>query len=145
MAALCQSAFAACKCKDSSQLCGSQNDLGIYYACSGKDTLTLECPAGSGFLFDKDTTGCVPFTDARWSCINPLKTLTVNAPKKCTSEFPIAAGANNFWVCKDQIGILTSCVASTPFFYGGAEQLGCYNFTDWVKATGCSINTSFYF
>ncbi|KAL5283606.1 hypothetical protein ACFFRR_006081 [Megaselia abdita] len=145
LTALCQTALSACICSDSSQLCGSKTDLSTFYTCNGKDTVTLSCPDGSGFLFDSQTTGCVDYSDARWSCLNPLKTLSVTKPKTCTSTYPIAAGANNFWVCVDNVATLTPCVAATPLFYSDGNQLGCYNFADWVNASGCGINTAYYF
>lgn len=145
MAALCQTALSACICSDPSQLCGSKADFSTYYYCIGKTTVTLQCDAGSGFLFNSATTGCVPYSDSRWSCLNPLKTLTATAPKSCTSTYPIAASATNFWVCTNSGPSLTPCVDATPLFYAGADQLGCYAFADWVNASGCNINTAYYF
>lgn len=145
LAGLCQSALSACICNDSTQLCGSKSDFGTYYYCDGKNTVSLKCENGSGFLFDTQTTGCVPYTDPRWACLNPLKTLSATSPTKCTSEYPIAAGANHFWVCVSNVGILTPCIDETPFFYSGFEQLGCFSFDSWLSASGCGINTAYYF
>lgn len=145
LAALCQSALSACICKDPTQLCGSKGDFSTFYYCDGQSTVTDQCPSGSGFLMDTQTTGCVPYSDPRWSCLNPLRTLSVAAPTRCTSTFPIAASANKFWVCVNNVATLTPCIEAKPFFFSGPDQLGCYSFADWVNASGCRINTAFYF